>query len=148
MEHASGALDQTTRTVEVVVRVPSPFDASDTRPPLLIGSYVRADILGRATEAHYAVPRSALREGSTIWAVTPEGTVVSRPVHVIQEIQDTVFIRADMASSPRIVLSDLSVMTEGMEVRVDGLDDPTIRTAQTGNDSDRNGSMAAGGGTQ
>ena len=148
VEHASGALDQTTRTVEVVVRVPSPFDASDTRPPLLIGSYVRADILGRATEAHYAVPRSALREGSTIWAVTPEGTVVSRPVHVIQEIQDTVFIRADMASSPRIVLSDLSVMTEGMEVRVDGLDDPTIRTAQTGNDSDRNGSMATGGGTQ
>ena len=80
--------------------------------------------------------------------MTPEGTVVSRPVHVIQEIQDTVFIRADMASSPRIVLSDLPVMTEGMEVRVDGLDDPTIRTAQTGNDSDRNGSMAAGGGTQ
>jgi len=148
VEHASGALDETTRTVEVVIRVPSPFDASDARPPLLIGSYVRADIVGRAAEAHYAVPRSALREGSTIWTVTAEGTLVSRPVRVIQEIQDTVFVGADMAAAPRIVVSDLPVMTEGMEVRIDGFDDPGARTALTGGSSNLDGHMAAGGGGQ
>ncbi|MGB1839813.1 MAG: efflux RND transporter periplasmic adaptor subunit [Longimicrobiales bacterium] len=148
VEHASGALDETTRTVEVVIRIPSPFAAADARPPLLIGSYVRADIIGRAVGAHYAVPRSALREGSTVWAVTEEGTLVSRPVRVIQEIQDTVFVRADMAAAPRIVISDLSVMTEGMEVRIDGLDDPSARTVRTDGTEDRDGHMAGGGGGQ
>ena len=148
VEHASGALDATTRTVEVVIRVPSPFDASDARPPLLIGSYVRADIVGRAVEALYAVPRSALREGSTVWAVTDEGTLVSRPVRVIQEIQDTVFVRAGMAAAHRIVISDLPVMTEGMEVRLDGRDDPTSRTVQTKSTEGHDEHMAAGGGGQ
>ncbi|MGB1778390.1 MAG: efflux RND transporter periplasmic adaptor subunit [Longimicrobiales bacterium] len=148
VEHASGALDETTRTVEVVIRIPSPFAAADARPPLLIGSYVRADIIGRAVGAHYAVPRSALREGSTVWAVTEEGTLVSRPVRVIQEIQDTVFVRADMAAAPRIVISDLSVMTEGMEVRIDGLDDPSARTVRTDGTEDRDGHMAGDGGGQ
>lgn len=148
VEHASGALDETTRTVEVVIRIPSPFAAADARPPLLIGSYVRADIIGRAVGTHYAVPRSALREGSTVWAVTEEGTLVSRPVRVIQEIQDTVFVRADMAAAPRIVISDLSVMTEGMEVRIDGLDDPSARTVRTDGTEDRDGHMAGDGGGQ
>ena len=155
VEHASGALDETTRTVEIVIRVPSPFDTSDERPPLLIGSYVRADIVGRAIEAHYAVPRGALREGPAVWAVTENGTLVTQTVSVIQEIQDTVFVRADMASAPRIVVSDLPVMTEGMDVRIDGLDDPTARTVMTGEDGERpageaneNDSMNAGGGGQ
>lgn len=158
VEHASGALDETTRTVEIVIRVPAPFDTSDERPPLLIGSYVRADIVGRATEAHYAVPRAALRDGPAVWAVTDQGTLVTRPVHVIQEVQDTVFVRADMASAPEIVVSDLSVMTEGMEIRIDGVDDPSARTAMddedepSSNDADstrsasENEHMNAGGG--
>ena len=154
VEHASGALDETTRTVEIVIRVPSPFNAVDERPPLLIGSYVRADIVGRAIEAHYAVPRGALRDGPAVWAVTDDHTLVTRPVRVIQEIQDTVFIQADMASATRIVMSPLPVMTEGMKVRFEESDDSSGRT-ELGEDGEiRPGeltdsdSMAIGGGGQ
>lgn len=118
VEHASGALDETTRTVQVVIRVPDPFDTSDTRPPLLVGSYARASIAGRDTQTHYAVPRGALRDGPSVWTVTTDGTLMSQTVVVIQEIQDTVFVGGSIGPAPRVVLSDLAVMTEGMRVRV------------------------------
>ena len=56
VDRASGALDEATRTVQIVIRVPDPFDASAIRPPLLVGSYVRSRIAGRAVGAHYAIP--------------------------------------------------------------------------------------------
>lgn len=118
VEHAAGALDPTTRTVEIVVRVPKPFDTSDDRPPLLIGSYVRASIIGQSVVGHYAIPRPALRDGSSIWVVDDAGIVTSTAVGVIQEIQDTVFIRADLAPGSQVIVSDLTVMTEGMQVRL------------------------------
>lgn len=118
VDRASGALDEATRTVQIVIRVPDPFDASAIRPPLLVGSYTRSRIAGRAVGAHYAIPRTALRDGPSVWTATTQGTLVSLPVEVIQEIQDTVFILADIGDTTRVIVSDLAVMTEGMKIRV------------------------------
>tara|TARA_Y100000739_G_scaffold150355_1_gene129719 strand:+ start:176 stop:412 length:237 start_codon:yes stop_codon:yes gene_type:complete len=43
---------------------------------------------------------------------------VSLPVEVIQEIQDTVFLIADMGDTTKVIVSDLAVMTEGMRIRI------------------------------
>tara|TARA_Y100000994_G_scaffold234179_1_gene222799 strand:+ start:66 stop:1196 length:1131 start_codon:yes stop_codon:yes gene_type:complete len=118
VERASGALDEATRTVQIVIRVPDPFAASAIRPPLLVGSYARSRIAGRAVEAYYAIPRTALRDGPSVWAATTQGTLVSLPVEVIQEIQDTVFLIADMGDTTKVIVSDLAVMTEGMRIRI------------------------------
>ena len=50
--------------------------------------------------------------------MTTDGTLMSQTVVVIQEIQDTVFVGGSIGPAPRVVLSDLAVMTEGMRVRV------------------------------
>jgi len=118
VERASGALDEATRTVQIVIRVPDPFAASAIRPPLLVGSYARSRIAGRAVEAYYAIPRTALRDGPSVWTATTQGTLVSLPVEVIQEIQDTVFLIADMGDTTKVIVSDLAVMTEGMRIRI------------------------------
>ena len=131
MDRASGALDEATRTVQIVIRVPDPFDASAIRPPLLVGSYVRSRIAGRAVGAHYAIPRTALRDGPSVWTATTQGTLVSLPVEVIQEIQDTVFILADIGDTTRVIVSDLAVMTEGMKIRVDDSNDIDTEAASS-----------------
>jgi RND family efflux transporter MFP subunit len=120
VENASGALDPTTRTVEIVVRVPDPFDVEDDRPPLLVGSYARATIEGRRPGTYYAVPRPALRSGPTVWVVDSDSRIRSIAVDVIQEVEDTVFLRADVEPDTRIVVSDLTVMTDGMEISLAG----------------------------
>lgn len=117
VSQASGALDPTTRTVEVVVRVPGAFETSGDRPPLLIGSYVRAVLTGRTVDGYYAVPRSALRDGPAVW-VAEGGQLSARPVQVLQEIQDTVLIRGDLAAGSNLIISDLTVATDGMAIRL------------------------------
>ena len=47
-----------------------------------------------------------------------DGAVTSLPVQVIQEAEDSVFVRTDLPEGSRVVVSDLAVMTEGMEVKV------------------------------
>jgi len=131
VDRASGALDEATRTVQIVIRVPDPFDASAIRPPLLVGSYARSRIAGRAVGAHYAIPRTALRDGPSVWTATTQGTLVSLPVEVIQEIQDTVFILADIGDTTRVIVSDLAVMTEGMKIRVDDSNDIDTEAASS-----------------
>ncbi len=131
VDRASGALDEATRTVQIVIRVPDPFDASAIRPPLLVGSYVRSRIAGRAVGAHYAIPRTALRDGPSVWTATTQGTLVSLPVEVIQEIQDTAFILADIGDTTRVIVSDLAVMTEGMKIRVDDSNDIDTEAASS-----------------
>ena len=131
VDRASGALDEATRTVQIVIRVPDPFDASAIRPPLLVGSYARSRIAGRAVGAHYAIPRTALRDGPSVWTATTQGTLVSLPVEVIQEIQDTVFILANIGDTTRVIVSDLAVMTEGMKIRVDDSNDIDTEAASS-----------------
>ena len=118
VDRAQGALDPTTRTVDLVVRVPRPF-AGETGPPLLMGSYARV-VAARNLDAYFALPRRALREGSTVWLVSEDATVTSVPVQIIQEVEDTVFVSGDLADGAQLVTSDLSVMTEGMRVAVRG----------------------------
>jgi RND family efflux transporter MFP subunit len=115
VDRVEGALDPSTRTINVVVRVPAPF-AAEGRPPLLIGSYARALIDARNVDRYFALPRPALRSGDTIWLVDEDATLTSVPVEPIQEIGDTVFMLADIAAGARVVISDLTIMTEGMGV--------------------------------
>ena len=117
VDRVEGALDPTTRTISVIVRIPDPF-ATDGRPPLLIGSYARALIEARDVDRYFALPLPVLREGDEVWVVTDEGTLVSRPVTVIQEVQDTVYVTADLPEGTRVVTNDLSIMTAGMSVSV------------------------------
>ena len=146
VEHASGALDPTTRTVQIVVRIPEPFDTSDGNPPLLVGSFARATIVGRRPEAYFAIPRPALREdGGALWIVGADDRLTAEPIEVIQEVQDTVFFRAAIADGARVVVSDLAVMTEGMEVTVAGSDAAAVVAAQD-SDPEPTTSPAAGGG--
>jgi len=114
VDRAAGSLDETTRTVDVIVRVERPFDREGL-PPLLVGSYVRASIEGRRVDGLFAIPRPALRDGSSVWVVSDE-TVRTAAVEVVQEIQDTVFVTGDLRVGDQVVISDLAVMTEGMQV--------------------------------
>lgn len=120
VDRAEGALNEETRTIDVVVRVPDPFvtDASTGRPPLLLGTYVDVSIEG-ADLPHYVVaPRSAYRDGDRLWMVQADSLLRILPVEFIQEVGDSVFLGADIEPGDRVIVSPLEVVTDGMRVRV------------------------------
>lgn len=126
VDRAETALDENSRTIDVVVRVPDPLrpgtslDASASSaesPPLLVGQYVEVVIDGRAGDFS-VVPRRAVRPGDEVWAVA-DSTVRVVPVEVLQQAGDSAFVAGDFRTGERAVLSGIAVATDGMRVRSD-----------------------------
>jgi RND family efflux transporter MFP subunit len=129
VHRAEAALDEETRTIDLVVRVPEPFrggirmdetadgfgDGSVEAPPLLIGQFVDVELEGAEGE-HFVVPRRAVRPGDEVW-VMEEGRIQIVPVRVIQHRDEQAFVVGDLAAGQRVVTEGIDLATNGMEVR-------------------------------
>ena len=140
VDRAEAALDEQTRTIDVVVRVPDPFaggrasapggdgaeassDAGPGGPPLLVGQFVEVRIEGAAPERYFTVPRAALRTGNEVWALRQDTLVTIVPVGVLQRADELVYVTGPLVGGQAVVLSGLQFATEGMVVRT-GADGP------------------------
>ncbi len=124
LDRAEGALNQETRTVDVVVRVTDPFVTDDTgRPPLLLGTYATVDIQGEARESYAVLPRPALRDGDAVYVVEQDTLLVIRPAVMLQEIGGEVFVSADMSPGDWVVVSPMDIVTDSMTVEIANGDD-------------------------
>ena len=120
LDRAEGALNEETRTIDVVVRVPNPFDTEpgSERPPLLLGTYVAVEIRGAELDHYVVVPRSAYRDGDVLWVVESDSVLRVTPASFIQEIGGSVFLDADIREGDHVIVSPIEVVTDGMIVRV------------------------------
>jgi len=125
VDRAKAALEEQTRTIEVVIQVPDPFSAgvainrdlpSGNAPPLLIGKFVDVKIDGLFSGQFYKVRRSALRPGNEVWAIQDE--ILHRiPVQVIQRSDDEIFLTGALENVKEVVVSGLQTAIDGMSVR-------------------------------
>ena len=130
VDRAEVSIDEQTRTIDAIVRVPDPFSAgvpangSGGAPPLLVGKFVEVELQGLAPESYFRVPRAALQPGNEVWTVTGDQTVSIVPVRVLQRVNDEAFVTGALEDRQPVVTGGLQFVTEGMIV-------------QTGTDSSR-----------
>ena len=120
VDRAESALDEQTRTVDVVVTVPEPFATPEDdprRPPLLLGSYATVDIEGASFEEYAVVPAAAVRDGDVLWTVENDTLLVMTPVEPIQEVDDEAVVLGSIADGTPVIVSMLLFVTDGMTVR-------------------------------
>lgn len=108
-------IDAKSRMMNVVARVDDPYRESDAerRPPLAVGLFVEAEILGPEASDVIVIPRYALRDESKILVVDKEDRLHSRPVQVLRIDRDDVLIQGPLADGERICVSPLQVVVEG-----------------------------------
>jgi RND family efflux transporter MFP subunit len=118
-----GEIDPKSRMVHVVARVPDPYGRShdDARPPLAVGLFVGADIMGRVVEDAFVVPRSALRDWEgrdrdQVLVVDAESRLRFRDVEVIRAERDRVIIGGGLEAGERVCISPMRAVTDGMFV--------------------------------
>lgn len=131
VDRAEGALDERTRTVAVVLRVPDPFEPVEDqpdRPPLLIGTYAVVDIEGTRYDRYVIVPSSALRDGDVVWVLESDTLLVMTPIELIQEVEDRAYVLGDLEDGSPVVVSGLPFVTDRMTVRSIG----ELETATSG----------------
>ena len=133
VDRGETSVDELTRTIDVVVRVPDPFSEgipvgvstiAGAGPPLLLGEFVEVEITGLAPEVYFRAPRAALQPGNEVWVVNPGGRVGIVPVQVLQRADDEVFVTGDLDSGQAVITGGIQFATEGMRVRAGT--DPTL----------------------
>jgi RND family efflux transporter MFP subunit len=117
-----GELDPQTRMITVVAQVEAPYKTREGRPPLAVGLFVEAEIIGRVATNVYIVPRSALQANKQIYIITADNELEFRDVDILRLVDEDVYIRSGLESGEIVCLSTLSSAIEGMTVRpvVDG----------------------------
>ena len=134
VDRVEGALDEQTRTLDVIVRVPAPYgsgvpevgpsedgdaDPDAGGPPLLVGKFVDVELVGVAPDAWFRIRRPALRPGNEVWAVRNDRLRIV-PVEILQRLNDDVYVTGDLEAGEQVVVGGIQVGTDGMEVRTAG----------------------------
>ncbi len=138
VDRVEGVLDEQTRTLDVIVRVPEPYgsgapeaggsedsdaDPEAGGPPLLVGKFVDVELDGVAPEAWFRIRRPALRPGNEVWVVRDDKVTIV-PVTVLQRAEDEVYLTGALQPDDAAIVGGLQIATEGMAVRGTGAGTP------------------------
>ena len=120
IDRTEGEIDPRTRMVHAVARVEDPYarGADPDRPPLAVGMFVEAEILGRRSGPVADLPRSVLRGADRVLIVDNKDELAFRDVEVFRLERDRVLLSGGIEAGDRIVVSPLENAVEGMKVRV------------------------------
>jgi RND family efflux transporter MFP subunit len=113
----------------VAVEDPLHLHQADALEPLLIGSYVRVEIVGRLIRDTIALPRAFVRNGNTVWVMNDQNTLEIRPVRIAFSNRETVYITEGIEDNNLVVTTLLSAAVDGMPLRAETLPDHEIQTA-------------------
>lgn len=116
----SGALDPQTRLVDAVVAVDDGYIAAGDRPALLDGMFVEVRLQGHSLPGMVQIPRAALREGGTVWTIDAENRLRTKSVDVARTDGDIALVASGLVEGDDVVVSQLDVVSEGMNVQIAG----------------------------
>ena len=112
-----GELDSRTRMINVIAEIDSPYSSKDSRPPLTIGLFVEAEILGRFIEDAVVIPQSAIQDRNLVYTVNEKNRLEFKKVKILRMINDQAVITDGLKTGDTVCISALRNAEPGMEVR-------------------------------
>jgi RND family efflux transporter MFP subunit len=114
-----GEIDRKTRVVYAVVRVEDPYGRGPDpeRPPLAVGMFVEAKIMGKVVENVVVLPRAAMRSHNQVLIVDDERRLRFRTVEILRADREQVVVQNGLTAGERVSMSALDAVIDGMKVR-------------------------------
>ncbi len=112
-----GELDPQTRMINVIAQVEAPYETTGDRPPLAIGLFVEAEIIGRTRDKVFVLPRSALQANRQLYIVDQDNKLRFRDVDILRAVGEELYIVGGLEPGEAVSLSTISNAIEGMAVR-------------------------------
>ncbi len=115
-----GKIDSNTRMLYAVAQVKDPYASRNdsSRPPLAVGMFVEAEVLGRVLSGAVILPRDAIRGSNTVYVIDSDNKLYSRDVDIFKRERERVFVRSGLEDGERVCISPIEVVIDGMEVQV------------------------------
>jgi RND family efflux transporter MFP subunit len=117
-----GALESPTRLARVLLTVADPLAheaGSAGLPPLMVGTFVEAQIEGKPIADVIRMDRDYLRQNDTVW-VNENGVLGIRDVEVAFRDKDYAYISAGLSADDSVVTTNLANVVEGASLRLEG----------------------------
>ena len=127
-----GDVTENGRMARLLVLVPDPLGHAPGDAQLLLGEYVRVEIMGPRLEDALSLPRHALREGDRVWVHDADDRLEVRRVDVVLRRDDTVIVRRGVAAGERVIVSPLPAALPGLWVQAADDALPTSAEPETG----------------
>lgn len=109
------------RMARVLVAIHDPLNLQKQnthKPRVLLGSYLRAEIQGKALADLAKLDRRWIRDKDTLWLMNQDNALEIRSVTIAYRGQHEVFITEGLETGDRLVVSDISAPTDGMPLRL------------------------------
>ena len=113
----TGAVTEQSRMAGVIIRVDDPLGLGPAkgRPAMLLDDHVEALIEGQVFDNVFSLPRTLIREDSSLW-IYKDGRLEIRKVAPVRIENDRVFIQSGLSPGDLVICSDLSAPVSGMAV--------------------------------
>lgn len=107
-------IDQTSRTVRVVVEVPKSQSSSDI--PLAKGMFCRVILPGKRYQDAIAIPASALRINDTVY-ILDRGKLQIEKVNILQRLDEEIVVGSGISDGDKVIISALENPVIGMPLK-------------------------------
>ena len=112
-----GEIDARSGMIALVGRVDNPYRQRDNNtPPLAVGLFVTAEILGQRAENVVVIPRAALRGKNRVLVVTGN-RLYYRNIDILRADAEKVVVRSGLKSGEQLCVSPIDTVVDGMRVR-------------------------------
>ncbi len=112
-----GEIDPKTRMITVIAQVESPYETENDRPPLAVGLFVEAEIIGHKISNVFVLPRSAIQANRQVYVIGKDNRLQFRDVEILRTVGEEVYITGGLNARETVCLSTVSNAIEGMLVR-------------------------------
>jgi RND family efflux transporter MFP subunit len=130
-------LDQRTRTVDVLVRVPGAL-GREGAGEVFADDFVAVELPARSEAALYAAPEGVIRRQEFVWRVDDEARLRKVAVVPVRRHDDEVIFSADTdLTDSRLAATPLTEEAEGLEVAIADSGDGDTRIARRANGEGR-----------
>jgi len=140
---ASPAMDARTRQISVIARIDDPFakKTDSDAPPIKIGQFLQAEIIGTTLRDVYVIPTTATRQNREVM-LYDEGKLRVLPIDVLATDNDRLVIAEDsLPPLAKLIITPMPSAKDGMTVRL-----PGERTQRPGGGRPREGGRPSGSG--
>jgi len=113
-------LDKDGLMARLLVAITDPLGLKKKHSPVLLGSFVTAEIIGRKLQNVYRIPRAALQENDLLLIADKDDRLVAKPVTVAYYGVDSVLVDSGLNPGDRLIVSNLAAPINGMPLKIAG----------------------------
>ena len=119
LHRTEASLDERSRVLFAVARIDDPYALSTSAAePLRMGTFVKANILGREMNNLVLLPRHVLRAGNLLWVIDEQLKLRNREVSLLRTGGDEIYVSGGLQDGDLVALTSLHDALPGMPVRI------------------------------